>query len=147
MLPRQGPPDGDGGGPTARSWNPAGGYARGTGQSSRFSARGVIVRLWRDHARTWDASNRCQPSHPVGHRWRGVGCDRRGSRTWQLVSSAQVRRSLGAEPLRSARACRPASRPDAVHQNRNRGPWWIMPGGAVDHEWSTARADDLGRRL
>ena len=26
VLPRQGPPDGDGGGPTARCWNPAGGY-------------------------------------------------------------------------------------------------------------------------
>ena len=50
VLPRQGPPDGDGGGPTARSWNPAGGYASGTGHSSRFSAPGVIIRLRCDHA-------------------------------------------------------------------------------------------------
>jgi len=52
VLPRQGPPDGDGGGPTARSWNPAGGSPGGTGHSSRLLLRGVIVRWWCDHAAT-----------------------------------------------------------------------------------------------
>ena len=36
VLPRQGPPDGDGGGPTARSWNPAGGSPAGPGIRAAF---------------------------------------------------------------------------------------------------------------
>ena len=68
--------------------------------------RGGVVRLWRGHARTRDASNRCRPSHSGGHpRTRGRVEPHR-SRTWPSVSSAQLPRSLGAEPSLEARAVR-----------------------------------------